>query len=95
VLYRAPLASDDAAAPSEIYRGRIGFRPAWAPSGREILFWTMDDAGNRHLCVIDAEGKMPPKKLANQDGTRFNTDGQYSPDGRQIAFSSDRPAPSP
>jgi Tol biopolymer transport system component len=59
------------------------------------LFWTADDSGNRHLCVIDADGKLPPEKLANQDGTRFNSDAQFFPDGERIAFSSDRPATVP
>lgn len=89
VLYRASL-SDEGAKPKEIYKGRIGWHPAWSPDGRHILFWAMDENTNRHLVVIDAEGKQPPRKLANQEGTRFNSDGEWSPDGQRIIFSSDR-----
>jgi Tol biopolymer transport system component len=42
------------------------------------------------LHVIDSEIEKAPKKLPNQDGTRFNSDGIWSPDGEQIIFSSDR-----
>jgi len=76
--------------PREIYRGRIGYGPSWSPDGRQIGLWLMDEMANRHLAVIDAEGKRPPKKLANQEGTRFNSDIAWSPDGRRIIFSSDR-----
>jgi len=89
VLYRASL-TDESRKPKVVYRGRIGWTPAWSPDGRQILFWTMDDKANRHLVVIDADGKQPPQKLANQEGTRFNSDGEWSPDGQRIIFSSDR-----
>jgi Tol biopolymer transport system component len=89
VLYRASL-TDAAAAPKVVYRGRMGWSPAWSPDGRQILFWLMDENANRHLCVVDANGNEPPKKLANQEGTRFNSDAEWSPDGKRIIFSSDR-----
>jgi Tol biopolymer transport system component len=57
--------------------------------------WVMDQMANRHLAVIDADGKEPPKKLANQEGTRFNSDFAWSPDGQRIIFSSDREIPAP
>ncbi len=88
VLYRASI--DGSGEPKEIHKGRIGWGPAWSPDGKQILFWVMDEAANRHLAVIDANGGQEPKKLANQEGTRFNSDGEWSPDGRQIVFSSDR-----
>jgi Tol biopolymer transport system component len=89
VLCRAPLGTEPAE-PKEIYRGRLGYGPSWSPDGKQIAFWLMDDNANRHLAVIDADGKAPPKKLANQEGTRFNSDPVWSPDGARIAFSSDR-----
>jgi Tol biopolymer transport system component len=91
VLCRAPL-TDDAADPQVIYRGRLGWDPAWSPDGRQIMFWQMDDAATRQLYVIDADGQKPPQRLANQEGTRFNSDALWSPDGKQIVFSSDRDA---
>src|SRR5262245_32112972 len=89
VIYRAALSAKPTE-PTEIYRGRLGYGPSWSPDGKQIAFWLMDEQANRHLAVIDADGKQPPKKLANQDGTRFNSDITYSPDGLRIIFSSDR-----
>jgi Tol biopolymer transport system component len=86
-LFRAAIAGEGE--PKLIYSGRMGWDPAWSPDGKQILFWAMDDKANRHLCVIDAEGGQPTK-LANQEGTRFNSDAQWSPDGQKIVFSSDR-----
>jgi len=89
VLCRAPL-GDEPSEPQEIYRGRLGYGPSWSPDGKQIAFWLMDDNANRHIAVVDADGKQPPKKLANQEGTRFNSDPVWSPDGQRIMFSSDR-----
>jgi len=88
VLYRAPL--DGAAEPKAIYRGRIGWDPAWSPDGSQILFWLLEETGDRHLAVVDSEGQQPPKKLANQEGTHYNTDAEWSPSGNRIIFCSDR-----
>jgi TolB protein len=88
VLYRAPL--DGSAEPKVIYSGRIGWDPAWSPDGSQILFWMLEDNGERRLAVVDADGKDQPKKLANQEGSRYNTDAEWSPDGKRIIFSSDR-----
>jgi len=72
-----------------IYRGQIGWRPTYSPDGKQILFWMLDGQ-NKHLCVIDAEGKAAPVKLANQEGTKYNSDAEWSRDGKRIAWSSDR-----
>ena len=53
-LYKAPLTAEGTAESTVIHRGRLGWAPAWSPDGSEIMFWLLDDAGNRHLCVIDA-----------------------------------------
>jgi Tol biopolymer transport system component len=87
VLCRASLGDGES---TVVYKGRIGWDPAWSPDGRKMLFWQMDDTGNRHLHTIDADGKTPPQRLANQEGTRFNSDAQWSPDGKGIVFISDR-----
>ena len=89
VLCRAAL-SERKSEPKEIYRGRMGYSPSWSPDGRLIGLWVMDEKANRHLAVIDADGKEPPKKLLNQEGTRFNSDIAWSPDGQRVIFSSDR-----
>jgi Tol biopolymer transport system component len=57
------------------------------------LFWLLEENGDRHIVVVDADGKNPPRKLANQVGTRLNTDPEWSPDSRRIIFSSDRDVP--
>lgn len=92
VLCRAAL-GEGRSEPREIYRGRMGYGPSWSPDGRQIGLWVMDEMANRHLAVIDADGKQPPRKLANQEGTRFNSDIAWSPDGQRIIFSSDRETP--
>ena len=58
--------------------------------GGQILFWMLEDNGERRLAVVDADGKDQPKKLANQEGSRYNTDAEWSPDGKRIIFCSDR-----
>jgi Tol biopolymer transport system component len=92
VVCRATL-GEGQSEPREIYRGRLGYGPSWSPDGRLIGLWVMDEMANRHLAVIDADGKEPPKKLAQQEGTRFNSDFAWSPEGRRIIFSSDREVP--
>jgi Tol biopolymer transport system component len=92
VLCRAAV-GEGKSEPREIYRGRMGYGPSWSPDGRQIGLWVMDEMANRHLAVIDADGKAPPKKLDNQEGTRFNSDIAWSPDGQRIIFSSDREIP--
>jgi Tol biopolymer transport system component len=90
MLCRAPLADAEPGEVKVVYKGRLGWDPAWSPDGRQMMFWQLDEAENRQLYVIDADGKAAPKLLANQAGTRFNSDAQWSPTGKQIAFSSDR-----
>jgi Tol biopolymer transport system component len=92
VLYRVPI-DDPAAEPTIVYRGKLGWDPAWSPDGQEILFWLLEENGDRHIVAVDADGKNPPRKLANQVGTRLNTDPEWSPDSRRILFSSDRDVP--
>jgi len=75
-----------------IHGGKIGYRPTFSPDGKQIMFWMLDGQ-NKHLCVIDAEGKAAPVKLANQEGTKYNSDAEWSRDGKRIAWSSDRKAP--
>jgi Tol biopolymer transport system component len=94
VLYRVPI-HDAASEPKIVYRGKLGWDPAWSPDGREILFWLLEENGDRHIVAVDADGKNPPSKLANQVGTRLNTDPEWSPDSQRIVFSSDRDIPRP
>jgi len=76
------------------YRGRIGWQPSWSPDGKQILFWIRDGNGAKHLHLIDVAGNDPPQKIPGQQGTYFNSDASWTPDGMRIVFISDRPAES-
>jgi Tol biopolymer transport system component len=54
------------------------------------MFLVIDDAGNRRLVTIAADGGKAPEPLANQEGTHYTTDAEWSPDGQQVVYSSDR-----
>jgi Tol biopolymer transport system component len=61
---------------------KIGLRVSWSPDGTKILFY-MDDGKGWNLFTIAPDG------TGLRQLTRCKTvckDGQYSPDGKQVAF---------
>jgi Tol biopolymer transport system component/serine/threonine protein kinase/tetratricopeptide (TPR) repeat protein len=66
--------------------------PAWTPAGRQILFESTDeDHLESDIWIMDAENGGNLKNLTNSPG--YDTRAAVSPDGREIAFASNR-APS-
>jgi hypothetical protein len=66
---------------------------SWSPDGKHVVFWS-EQAGNRDIYVVgvgDVLGdasEAVPTRLTEHPG--LDTDPHWSPDGTQIAFSSDR-----
>lgn len=64
------------------------YGPRWSPDGREILFWSRRDSvrTNSDLYVVAVSGGEPGRLDARggQDGEAL--DGQWSPEGDAIAF---------
>ena len=81
-LAAAPLATPDSVS---LQRRRHGEGPAQSPDGR-IAFTSRRD-GNREIYVMAADGSAP-RNLTHHEAR--DTKPAWSPDGRRIAFVSDR-----
>ena len=64
--------------------------PVWSPDGSQIVFCTMaaSTMNNRGISIMNADGTGMRVLIAGS--SRVNEDPVFSPDGRQIAFQSDR-----
>jgi TolB protein len=63
--------------------------PAFSPDGRQIVFAaTPENAGAPDLFVINSDGRSAPRRLTTHPDS--DTTPTWSPDGTEIAFTSDR-----
>ena len=79
--------------PDELYRLRIATEPRLSPDGRHAVATLQTVApgfdGYRHaLWLVPTDGAAPPRQLTL--GTKHDRHPRFSPDGRTLAFISDR-----
>jgi acylaminoacyl-peptidase len=79
-------------APEDLYRFRVATDPRLAPDGRLVVFTMQTVAplrdGYRHaIWAVDADGGEPRQLTL---GSKHDRAARFSPDGRTIAFLSDR-----
>ncbi|HMO15230.1 MAG TPA: M28 family peptidase [Pirellulaceae bacterium] len=69
--------------------GTTAWAPYFHPSGKYLIFTTnLHGYSNFELYIVDDEGKSPPRRVTYTDG--FDGLPVFSPDGKQIAWSSER-----
>lgn len=66
--------------------------PAWSPDGHAIAFTVVWHAGNRHRSeiYIMSPGGGDLRPLTQTAGSRSSWNASWAPDGRHVAFASDR-----
>ena len=78
--------------PDDLYRLRVATEPRLSPDGSRVAFTVQTVApgkdGYRHaIWAVDADGGEPRRLTI---GARHDTHARFSPDGRTLAFLSDR-----
>lgn len=81
------------ARPDDLYRLRVALEPRISPDGRTIAFVLQSAAptfdGYRHaLWAVPADGSAPARQITI--GVKHDRHPRFSPDGRTLAFLSDR-----
>ena len=83
--------------PDDLYQFRIATDPQLSPDGSLAVFTVQTVAptkdGYRHaLWAVSTDGSEPPRRAARQltIGARHDRNARFSPDGRTLAFLSDR-----
>lgn len=70
-----------------VISGGVNTYPALSPDGKHIVFRRMLGESNSEVFIADADGANPRNLTSNPS---FDGWPSWSPDGRQIAFASDR-----
>jgi acylaminoacyl-peptidase len=79
--------------PEDLYRFRIPTDPQLSPDGELVAFTVQTSAPGRDayrhaIWLVPADGHAPPRQVTL--GVRHDTHARFSPDGRTLAFLSDR-----
>ena len=79
--------------PEDLYRFRIPTDPTLSPDGKLVAFAIQTaapgrDAYRHAIWLAPADGSAPPRQVTL--GVRHDTHPRFSPDGRTLAFQSDR-----
>src|SRR5512140_177643 len=79
--------------PEDLYRFRIPTDPQLSPDGEWIAFTVQTaapgrDAYRQAIWLVPADGSAPARQVSI--GVRHDTHPRFSPDGRSLAFLSDR-----
>jgi gamma-glutamyltranspeptidase/glutathione hydrolase len=62
--------------------------PSWTPDGR--LVFSHRDGSRWRLMIVDAAGEREPEPVVADDTAQIVREGRVSPDGKRIAYISDR-----
>ena len=81
------------ATPADLYRLRVPTEPRLSPDGTTVVFTVKQvspgrDAYRQSIWAAPVDGSGEARRLTI--GTRFDRNGRFSPDGRTLAFLSDR-----
>ena len=79
--------------PEDLYRIHIATDPRLSPDGAEVAFVVQSSGPGRTdyrsaIWLVPADGSAPPRQVTL--GTKRDTQPRFSPDGRSLAFLSDR-----